>query len=110
MSSHLSIRRSWSSPKCCSSSDTFASEHMVTFNPNEDIDTILSRASQERTTLTAYFEANANPGDIGIEAWKYTYQESPQHFTWKVKGKKWSIRQRDPAISCMYFVPPTAGE
>jgi hypothetical protein len=85
-------------------------QHMVTFDPNEDIDAILARASHERTTLTAYFEANADTGCLGIEARKYTYQEFPQHFTWKTNGKKWSIRQRNPAIGRMFFVPPTAGE
>jgi hypothetical protein len=86
-------------------------QHMVTFDPDENIDAILARASHERTTLTAYFEANAHPGDFGVEARKYTYQEFPQHFTWKADGKKWSIRrQRDFAIGRMFFIPPTAGE
>ena len=85
-------------------------QHMVTFNTNEDVDAVLSRASQERTTLTAYFEANASLGDLGVQARKYTYQEFPQHFTWKLDGKKWSIRQKDRAIGRMFFVPPTAGE
>ena len=67
-------------------------QHMVTFDPDENIDAILVRASHERTTLTAYFEVNAHPGDFGVEARKYTYQEFPQHFTWKANGKKWSIR------------------
>jgi hypothetical protein len=84
--------------------------HMVAFNPDEDIDAILARVSHERTTLTAYFEANANPGMLGIQARKYTYQEFPQHFTWKSDAKRWVIRQRNPAIGRMYFVPPTAGE
>lgn len=85
-------------------------QHMVTFNPNENIETILHRASRERTTLTAFFEANANTGKLGEEARKYTYQEFPQHFTWNKDGKKWSIRHKEPAIGRMYFVPPTAGE
>ena len=68
-------------------------QHMVTFDPNESIDTVLSRGSQERTTLTAYFEANAHPGALGDEARKYTYQEFPQHFSWKTEGKKWSLRK-----------------
>jgi hypothetical protein len=84
--------------------------HMVTFNPDEDIDIVLARASHERTTLTAYFEANANHGDLGVEARKHTYQEFPQHFTWKADTKKWSIRKKDFAIGRMFFVPPTAGE
>ena len=85
-------------------------QHMVTFNPDDNIDTILDRASHERTMLTAYFEANANNGRLGEKARKYTYQEFPQHFTWKPVEKKWSIRQSNPAIGRMYFVPPTAGE
>jgi hypothetical protein len=84
--------------------------HMVTFNPDEDIDALLARASHERTTLTAYFEANANSGELGVQARKYTYQEFPQHFTWKSDAKRWLIRQKNPAIGRMYFVPPTAGE
>ena len=66
-------------------------QHMVTFNPKENIDAILVRASHERTTLTAYFEADAHSGDFGVEARKYTYQEFPQHFSWKANVKKWSI-------------------
>jgi hypothetical protein len=83
---------------------------MVTFDPDENIEAVLSRASHERTTLTSYFKANAHSGDFGDQARKYTYQEFPQHFTWKPDGKKWTIRQRDTAIGRMYFVPPTAGE
>jgi hypothetical protein len=83
---------------------------MVTFDPEQDIEAIIARASHERTTLTAYFEANASPGALGTEAQKYTYQEFPQHFTWKTNGKKWSIRQSNPAIGRMFFVAPTAGE
>ena len=38
------------------------------FNPDGTVETILNRASHERTTLTAYFEANANNGELGVEA------------------------------------------
>ena len=85
-------------------------QHMITFNPDDNVDTILDRASHEHTTLTAYFDANANGGNLGEQARKYTYQEFPQHFTWYADHKEWSIRCSDPAIGCMYFVPPTAGE
>jgi hypothetical protein len=64
-------------------------QHMVTFDPNKNINTILAQASHEHTTLTAYFEANANPGELGVEAQKYTYQEFSHHFTWKSDRKKW---------------------
>ena len=85
-------------------------QHMVVYDPEENIESILSRASHERTTLTAYFEANCDSGTLGTEARKYTYQEFPQHFTWKSVEKRWSIRKRDPAIGRMFFIPPTAGE
>ena len=85
-------------------------QNMVTFNPDDDVETILERASHERTTLTAYFEANANNGNLGVKARKYTYQEFPQHFTWISTEKKWSIHQSNSAIGRMFFVPPTAGE
>ena len=85
-------------------------QHMVVFNPDENIDTIFTRASHERTTLTAYFKANASSTDLGIKARKYTYQEFPQHFTWKPDVKRWVIRKKDSAIGRMFFVPPTAGE
>ena len=58
----------------------------------------------------AYFEANASSAELGVEARKYTYQEFPQHFTWKPDEKRWVIRKRDPAIGHMFFIPPTAGE
>ena len=85
-------------------------QHMVVYDPEENIESILSRASHEHTTLTAYFKANCDSGALGTEARKYTYQEFPQHFTWKSVEKRWSIRKRDPAIGRMFFIPPTAGE
>ena len=85
-------------------------QHMVVFNPDENMDSILTRASHERTTLTAYFEANASSDYLGVQARKYTYPEFPQHFTWKPNEKRWSLRKKDPAIGRMFFIPPTAGE
>jgi hypothetical protein len=66
---------------------------MVTFDPNEDPQAVLDRAANEKTTSTAFFAANADPGALGIEAQRYTYQEFPQHFTWKLSKKTWGIHQ-----------------
>lgn len=41
-------------------------QHMVTYNPDEDINQIMDRASQERTTLTGFFQANADTGKFLI--------------------------------------------
>lgn len=87
-------------------------QHMVTFSPNDDSHTVLERAAHERTRLTAFFDANADNGPLGILARQYTYQEFPQFFVWNdAKDKKcWTIRKQNFAIGRMYFVPPTAGE
>jgi hypothetical protein len=84
--------------------------HMVIFNPNQDIHTILQRGAQQCTTLTAFFEANSDRGPLGQEAQKYTYQEFPQHFIFDESTKKWKIRRRGFALGRMYFIKPTAGE
>jgi hypothetical protein len=85
--------------------------HMVTFNPNDNIENVIQRGAQGKTTLTAYFEANANTGSLGVEARKHTYQEFPQYFTWDDTGKQWNLRkQKGFSLGRMYFIKPTAGE
>jgi hypothetical protein len=76
-------------------------QHMVTFDPSESIDSIRARAEQEKTTLTAFFEANNATGVLGEEARKYTYQEFPQHFTFKRQDKVWKLRERGFALGRM---------
>jgi hypothetical protein len=86
-------------------------QHMVVFNPDEDPEAVLERATQEKTTLTAFFDANKDPGPLGEEARKLTYQEFPQHFVWNKDGKKkWTLRMQGFALGRMYFVAPNAGE
>ncbi|OBZ69834.1 hypothetical protein A0H81_10535 [Grifola frondosa] len=85
-------------------------QHLVTFDPDESHEVVLQRAAVERTTLTAFFAANACDDQVGEEARKYTYQEFPQHFVWKDHTKSWAIRQRGFALGCMYFVSLNAGE
>ncbi|KAG5529311.1 hypothetical protein RHGRI_029871 [Rhododendron griersonianum] len=80
--------------------------HRCVFNPTESLDDIRSRARQERSTLTGFFEwytknENAIP---------YTYQEFPQHFVWIKTTKKWKPRERGYAIGRMYFASPNSGE
>jgi hypothetical protein len=49
---------------------------------------LLEHFCNEKTTLTAFFQANNDPGDLGLLAHQYTYQEFPQHFTWKENQHK----------------------
>ena len=55
-------------------------QHLVVFNPDEDPAVLIVCASQEKTTLTAYFDANKDDGPLGALARQYTYPEFPQHF------------------------------
>jgi hypothetical protein len=83
---------------------------MVTFDPNGNFQDVLQRGSAAKTTLTAYFAANADQGALGSEARKYTYQEFPRYFVYRKNQRKWAIRTQGFAIGRMYFIKPTAGE
>ncbi len=49
-------------------------QHMVTFNPNEDPEVIRELALSERSTLTAFFDANADEGPHGEEARNHGFE------------------------------------
>lgn len=85
-------------------------QHMVTFDPTEDLEIILERAAAEKTTLTAFFHANASDGEVGTVARRMTYQEFPQCFAYKERTKTWAVRQKGFAIGRMNYVPPNGGE
>ena len=72
--------------------------------------TVLECGAHQQTSLTAFFEANADPGPLGEEARKYTYQEFPQHFVYDTNKRKWSIHQHGFSLGRMYFIKLTAGE
>jgi hypothetical protein len=57
-------------------------QHLVTFDPDEPIDRLLERAANEKTTLTAFFNANRTPGDLDALARQFTYHDFPKRFVW----------------------------
>jgi len=83
--------------------------HFVTFDPDEPQEQILARVAGEKTTLTAFFRANADPGMAPI-ARQLTYQEFPQQFVYNERDKEWHIRKNGFALGRMYFVPPSAND
>lgn len=86
-------------------------QHMVIFDPNESLESIMACSATERTTLTAFFDANNATSPLHEVARQYTYQDFPQNFVWNATQKQWTLRQRGRlALGRMYFVPPTAGE
>ena len=83
-------------------------QHLVHFDPEDDPDVVMERASNEVTKLTGFFKANRDLGELGGLARQLTYQEFPQKLVWKKKG--WAVRKKGFAIGRMYFVSPSAGE
>src|SRR5882757_6727963 len=61
--------------------------HPVTFDPDGPQEQILARVAQEKTTLTVFFRANANP-EIAPIAKQLTYQEFPQQFVYDSQTKE----------------------
>ena len=80
--------------------------HFVPFNPNEPPEAIEARASQEKTTLTVFFHANADRTMAPITC-ELTYQEFPQKFV--CAEKTWHICKQGFALGRMYFIPPKSG-
>lgn len=83
--------------------------HFVTFDPDEPREQILARVTGEKTTLTAFFRANAN-SEMAPVARQLTYQEFPQQFVYNERDKEWHIRKNGFALGRMYFVPPSAND
>ena len=48
---------------------------VITFNPNHDLQTILQRGANHHTSLTAWFEANQDQGQLGEEARRHTVRD-----------------------------------
>ena len=86
--------------------------HLVRFDVEEDPHVVLERARSETTSLTAFFEANCDPGTLGQTARQYTYQEFPQRFRLQKVNSRytWTVRKQGFQLGRMYFVSPTAGE
>jgi hypothetical protein len=84
-------------------------QHMVLFDPKEQLDQIVEQAISEATTLTKFFKINSAQGKNGDEACKLTYQEFSQKFVWHV-NKRWPLCKQGFAIRHMYFIPLMDGE
>jgi hypothetical protein len=80
-------------------------QQLVYYNPDDILDEIVDRQSSQKTTLTAWFDANKNHP----EARETTYQNFPQTWVYN-KNKKWTPRKQGFAIGRMYFASPSSGE
>ena len=82
-------------------------QHMVYFNAEDELDSVMERETTKKTALTAFFEANRE----GLPEAKDTlYQDFPHKFVFDKKKKKWTVRKKGTAIGQMYFSVPSQGE
>lgn len=80
---------------------------MITFSEGTDLHYMLNQEAAHRTTLTAWFEENAN----NTEARNYKYIDFPVHYTWNKTHHKWNRRKNTTGtIGRLYMVQPTEGE
>jgi hypothetical protein len=82
-------------------------QHMVYFNAEDELDSVMEQETTKKTALTAFFEANKE----GLPEAKDTlYQDFPHKFVFDKKKKKWTVRKKGTAIGWMYFSVPSQGE
>ena len=82
------------------------SHHLVHFDPDEDMEAVMERASNEATKLAGFFKANYNPGEIGKIARQLTYQGVPTEDGMEgegVGGTKERLRNWED-VFCIAFI------
>lgn len=84
--------------------------HMVFYREGANLEQVLQQGRNKKTSLTAFFAANADPGELGEQARAMTYQEFPQRLRFCASSAKWTIRKQGFALGRMYFIKPSAGE
>ena len=76
---------------------------MVLFDSDEPVQSIVSYAGAERTTLTQFFYMNCLENEIGTEACNLTYQDFPYNFVWHKDTKTWTKRQKGFSLGLWSF-------
>ncbi|CEG68158.1 hypothetical protein RMATCC62417_04472 [Rhizopus microsporus] len=81
-------------------------QQAVYFPSEASVSEITEILQRSKSNLMAIFVFNARNED----GRQYLYQESPQHFAFDERRKRWHPRQRGFAIGRMYHCSPIAGE
>ena len=80
---------------------------MITFSERADLHSIINQETTHKTTLTAWFEENAN----NPNAQNYKYIDFPTYYTWNKTHRKWNYRKNTTGtIGRLYMVQPAEGE
>lgn len=81
-------------------------QHRAVFDTNDNLAEFVSREGNDRTMLTAFFEAC----NIYPEARELTYVEFPSRFVYNSSAREWTPRQHGEAIGRVVYINPVAGD
>lgn len=86
---------------------------------------LLTNEKIRRTTLTDSFEMNRlaqeaeaagdeipfrNAKEHVVDPREFSYSNIPEHFVWKKKDKRWSVRGKGQCLGRMYLMTPKSGD
>lgn len=81
-------------------------EQSVFFKDDQNIDSLLSKASVKESMFTSWIEANKKYS----EGKNLTYAQFVSKFVYKPKKRCWKLRQKGYTIGRLNWVPPSTGE
>ena len=81
-------------------------EQYVTYNDDDDLETVVQRPSIHQSQFLAWMDANKKYS----QAQNLTYEQFPNEFVFKKPKKNWFLRKRGFAIGRLIYVPPSNDE
>ncbi|XP_028086421.1 uncharacterized protein LOC114287309 [Camellia sinensis] len=83
-------------------------QQFVTFNPSDDLNSVLNDPIRSKTMLTEFFLMNKSNEKAKLA--KYLYKEFPEHFVWWQQDRMWTERKKGNVIGCIVTAHPAQGE
>ncbi|XP_024984081.1 uncharacterized protein LOC112520008 [Cynara cardunculus var. scolymus] len=79
---------------------------IVRFRDDNVMTDIVTRESDKRTMLTAFFDRNKEDES----ARQHLYKDFPKHYTWNASARRWNQRKQGSMIGRLVYANPTEGE
>jgi len=86
---NFSLQNAWRYPNVQRLAVHLPDCQMITFSERADLHSIINQETTHKTTLTAWFEENAN----NPNAQNYKYINFSTYYTWNKTHRKWNYRK-----------------
>ncbi|XP_028126342.1 uncharacterized protein LOC114323072 [Camellia sinensis] len=83
-------------------------QQFVTFNPSDDLNSVLNNPIRSKTMLTEFFLMNKSNEKAKLG--KYLYKEFPEHFVWWQQDRMWTERKKGNVIGRIVTAHLAQGE